>query len=426
MEALHNYRDFASHFYRELFRSTFLSPYDRRKIDLSVQIQPDPNGVVSGLLPVGDIDGKATFDRTKSANEPAFTTTWEKLYANLFHAPLNGPHVYWRQTFQSKVKAFQDSTHLSMFSQIWDWIIRNPDRYGPVPESRSGVPSFSLLQLALLESSGTAAPAIAAQQAFYQALAQYVQSKWDPDIVPPRLFQYPLFANDSLDVPPIDLLQHMIIFTLAYYPRVSKLLLDKQMEIDDAVQKGAAFLQSVAANDPNYIYDEVNTIIQRLYVPDREWAMQPMMTGRLRFAAFVTASFDRAYKALQDLAHLPPPPEPLVNRFGKRSTWTRALDYSHLKNVPLDVLTGYAGTDKTRHRIVKTPDNEANINGTQTAMAELAVQMLCEARLSVPEQYKTQLQYLSSPIAMQAALHGVRLYRFSQTADPKVWNVDRL
>jgi len=439
------YTDLAMHFYREVFRSTLLSPYDRRRIHADHQIQPGsqpPEGVDAGAdAHVGDVPKSIGFTRLDSGNETSFRlVTWEKLYANLFHPPLDG-RQYWRQGVTTVASAHRVNPETA-FERLWTRISDDElsKRYWPngyLPKQDAGVPIFSDLHLAFAPElpdpalapapprPGPGGPPIAPEQpqdvhlqeTLYDAVAQLLERSWNQDVMNVRQYSAPT-----------QLLQHMMVFTLGYYPRLSRLLLERQRDIDRGIAETQDFLRAVSSNDPNYVWKEVSTIMRNMYIPESEYHMSGFFTGRMMMLAFVTAAANLAYNALQGLA------DESIRFRASGQLPLGAPDYSHYKNVPMDVVTAFFGDSKDdapRERdYIDIQQTSSTILGMlRSSVAFLIQQYVCEVRLQVPEQYKTVRQYERAPLTLMTAHHGMLPYRFHVLASngPQwhVWQVTR-
>ncbi len=417
---LNRYNDASAHFYHEVFRSTFLSPYDRKRI--TVKIEPR---TLNTDVYKGDILEGAVFTRADKGNDTAFDNgTWEKLYVNLFHIPVDEVG-YWRTNLKALLPQVPDDTRDSVFSALWSAILATPRYWSTSPANDQGVPDFTQLRLALTAADAIPTQEAIVQQAFYQSLAYTLRTRWNRAIIPDRLRQTSVLEDNdaSESIPSIDLLHHMIIFTLAYYPHMRERMLTRQSELDKSIADANDFLRSVAANDHNYAVSQVNDMIRNLYVPEREWHMQGLLTGHLEIVAMVTSALGYAYNALQDLAYKTAS-ESDRNEYNKRAR-SLTLDYSNLKEIPLDVISAYNGKDATRDRIDDTYTTESTLGQLRNTIGELIKQCICHTRLDVPEQYKTMIQYERSPIGLSNALRAMLRFRFTSLG-ARLWKVDRV
>jgi len=441
--SLADYTDLAAHFYREVFRSTFLSPYDRLRIHADHRITAQNEEDLLHDVLRGDVPKNAFFTRLDSGNETSFRLiTWEKLYANLFHPPLAGSG-YWRKGLVDLTEDTARTAAQTAFDSIWGRITTdsNSERYWPggtLPVSDAGIPVFSELHLAFAPAlpdpalvagpapgPGGPGPAVAPehpqdvhlQETLYDAVAQLLERSWNQDVMNVR--QY---------AAPTQLLQHMMVFTLGYYPRLSRLLLERQRDIDRGIAETHDFLRAVSSNDPNYVWKEVSTIMRNMYIPESEYHMSGFFTGRMMMLAFVTAAANLAYNALQGLA------DESIRFRASGQLPPGAPDYSHYKNVPMDVVTAFFGDgkeDAPRERdYIDIQQTSSTILGMlRSSVAFLIQQYVCEVRLQVPEQYKTIRQYERAPLTLMTAHHGMLPYRFHVLASngPQwhVWQVTR-
>jgi hypothetical protein len=164
--------------------------------------------------------------------------------------------------------------------------------------------------------------------------------------------------------------------------------------------------------------------------------MNPMFVGRLIFNNILTTGLNRAYTELQtrafDSAAAPMDPWPR-NTYGKRS-WEESrsnpISYAQYMNIPLDVVTGYCdlvgngqnALDPTRDFIDLKETSPSVLIQLTDAMATLTAVFIAKMRLVVPEQYKTQMQYLEMPMAEQAAWLAMSRFTFQKVSN-KGWKV---
>lgn len=461
MELLSQFRAPAVHCYRELIRSTLQSPYDREHIHpelligapgdikrrgtlFAVSSADPPNDIYDG-----DVQLTASLTRKDSDNETCFAPdTWEKLFANLMQPPRGVINVYIREQWLTMLKDPNLNVKQGddVFAVLWNRILQSPSYWsgGVANPPHGGVPDFRQLHVAfqgIVDETKNGPGAQAQQQrTLYDSIMGVLSGQWQKAIMD----HVPRYA------PPMALLQHMLLYVLIYFPRMSAFLLEEQRSIDRAILDTNAFLRAAVSNDPDYAFDEIGTMMRALYVPERDWHMRGIFTGRLQIVAWVTAACDLAYAEIQDLAaqsealaqdHQFSVLETLLvprhQRSGYVSSWPRsgfspAIYYGYLLGVPLDVLTGFAHDTTSAlpppadRDFVSISDTRPHILGMLRAhMAYLVQQTVCRVRLQVPEQYKTIRQYEESRPNMATAQKRMAAYRFDSLGN-RAWRVTRV
>lgn len=437
----------AAEFYKELFRSTFLSPYDRSRIKASAKLTAKKDA-----LKIGDIDPANEMTRAKSGNETVFTETWETLYANLFadydHEANGGElPMYWRQRMEGFVsdsaRTLQQKPLVSIFSILWENILLKGSYLPALFVAQGGVPPVEQLELATFpedpipplpppppQPAPRHTEAIA-ESHFFQSLVLAFHKQWSTTIVPTELYD-----GVSERIPPMNLLHAMLIYVIAYYPRAQVRLRQRQNDLTESLRDAHNMLRAIAADDHNYANREVSSLLTDLYIPEQRWHMQAILTGRLVFASIFTSALHLAYRKLQHLANKTD--GNARNGNGKRFR-VPMLDYSHFKNVPLDILTAYTGppppplppasksqppppATNVRSYIDTTQTDSNVIAQLRTSMAALTAQCIFQIRLDAPDQYKTTTQYQRAPVGLQQALHDMLPFRFRQLS-AHAWQV---
>jgi hypothetical protein len=387
-----------------------------------------------------DILATYEFTRADSDNDTIFTETWEKLYANFFHDAWHDPAVartaaYWRTILrgfctialadmETEIAAANGVLRRSIFHYFWTKLRETSSRYLPqhlLPQG--GVPPMGQLQLAITAfGQDPGSEALVYQSTFKSLLLAFGEHYWNPDIVPDYLYE-PDVLEDKDDaserLPVMELFHAMLIYVVAFFPYVSQHLASRLGLLNHSLREAHDVIRAIAANDPTHGMREARDLIAQLYIPERQYEMQAMLTGRVVFNGMFLSALHDAYRTLQRMAtrHTPQPGLWKRSRFeGDNDVYS----YAAYADVPMDILTcntdpnpGPAGGGPTRPYIDTQRTSASVIMQLRTAMAQLVAQHIFKIRFNAPDAYKTTAQYARAPIELQTAQHAMLPFSFT-------------
>jgi len=480
LDAFASFPHVAPHFYRELFRSTMVGDFSRTNIRNRGQSTNDPdkallltNNTVETRYKAGDIDPTLLrYYPIYSTNVSAFKTTWEPFYANVLTAPTNST-LYWRDSFRilvdtayTAISTGKTNTETdTVLESLWKEITGlHPEVFQmadlPVPD---GVPLAAMLQLNLpalpslplvttTKTTKTTGennePTVTVQEVSQEdGAAQIVQNfasrfqrtvvtmraqKNAAALIPTQMKQFVNTARNKRTnaVPPIELLYAMVAFVFDFYPSVQKDVMALSTDLEKTVTETDTYVRSVATGSRDLARSDIRNIVDALDLPDVQWQMQSLLTGRINFTSYFTASLDIAYSQIQNKAFEDFDTETQRNGFNKRGRMVTAdRSYAHLYNVPLDVLTcntepDDAGGNATRDYLDTRVVSEGLLATLRADMCACQAQWLVALRLDVPDQYKVIEQYKRSPVFLQGAMVRIRSYHFTALGN-RAWKVER-
>ena len=94
----------------------------------------------------------------------------------------------------------------------------------------------------------------------------------------------------------------MLIYVVAFYPYASQHLATRLGVLNESLRQAHDVIRAIAANDPTHGMREARDLIAQLYIPERQYEMQAMLTGRVVFNGMFLSALHDAYRTLQRMA----------------------------------------------------------------------------------------------------------------------------
>jgi hypothetical protein len=442
----------AAHFVRELFRATFVTKYDREKIDAQLRLpkdaiiadaekeftfvddvrfsvdeinvirpaseRPPEPGLTPALLNViGPLVARPP--PPLRLNDPVFFKTWEKLYANLFFRNDNEKDAdvadrlpYWRPLFRKLVESNSKTRGATdaAIPRLWEALTAQEvaPRYLTLRQRGAGGTISGLTNLDLKLTNGMDEPDNPAALEFE---ARFRNSAFQ--------------MGDALAKTPAQpltlLLQAMLTFVDDYYPNILTKVDESIANLAETQEKAVKVLQSVLTNDSTLALDELKRIAADTYLPDPRFHMQAKFMGRFKFSALFLTAVRAAYSDLQSLARTSTQLRE-ANNYGRRPR-PLPYDYSPLEGVPMDVLTCNTDSDGgKRDYIDLATTDQAIFTQLRNCMAAMVAQHMFSIRLDAPDEYKSVVQHQRSPQQLKAAQQAMTQFAFERTGG-RAWRV---